>query len=280
MSAVVHVCDCLDWMRDQHSNIFDVAITSPPYQNKRTYGIKFVLKGQAWVDWMLPSGVKGGQYQPCVEWLISDLTRNCGMVCGPSPYCFHRIGIPGSGARTYHRRDWEPVYGLCFPSKFPLKFTNNTATGHAPLWAPGGAMSNRNADGLRKNRFHKRNQWGGSPSQREAGSDGNLSYRPPVIANSGNVIKCNVGGGHMGNKLASENEAPFPETLVEFFMVSYCPIGGTAFDPFCGSGTVLAVAERLNRNSVGCDVRESQAKLTRRRLKTVQKQLPFSEGVA
>jgi hypothetical protein len=129
--------------------------------------------------------------------------------------------------------------------------------------------------------FHKRNQWGGNPSQsglrradgtrqktyrpshlypapsqtqREASADINLSYRPPVIANSGNVIKCNVGGGHMGNKLASENEAPFPEKL--------------------------AVAERLNRNSVGLDIRESQAKLTRRRLKTVQKQLPSSEGVA
>lgn len=74
----------------------------------------------------------------------------------------------------------------------------------------------------------------------------------------------------MGSKLAHENEAPFPEKLAEFFIKSFCPPGGTVLDPFCGSGTVAAVAERLGRNSIGYDIRESQIELTKRRLTEVR----------
>lgn len=65
--------------------------------------------------------------------------------------------------------------------------------------------------------------------------------------------------------LAHENEAPFPESLVEPFIKCYCPPGGVVLDPFCGSGTTLSVAKRLDRNSIGMDIRESQVLLTLRR---------------
>jgi len=90
-------------------------------------------------------------------------------------------------------------------------------------------------------------------------------YVPPEKANPGNIVECVVGGGRMGSKLAHENEAPFPEKLAEAFVLSYCPPGGTVLDPFCGSGTTLAVAKRLDRNSIGFDIRESQVLLTLRR---------------
>lgn len=98
-------------------------------------------------------------------------------------------------------------------------------------------------------------------------------YTPPALTNPGNmieelsdVVKCVVGGGRMGSKLAHENEAPFPESLVEFFVKSFCPPGGMVLDPFCGSGTTLSVAIRLGRNATGIDIRESQTELSRRRL--------------
>ena len=99
------------------------------------------------------------------------------------------------------------------------------------------------------------------------------AYVPSSVANPGNIIKCVVGGGRMGSTLAHENEAPFPESLAEFFIRSYCPPDGTVLDPFAGSGTVTAVAERTGRNSIAVDVRESQTDLIRRRLKTVQPEL-------
>jgi site-specific DNA-methyltransferase (adenine-specific)/site-specific DNA-methyltransferase (cytosine-N4-specific) len=92
-------------------------------------------------------------------------------------------------------------------------------------------------------------------------------YNPPKKANPGNVIHCIVGGGHLGSKLAHENEAPFPESLAEFFVRSFCPPGGIVLDPFSGSGTTVAVAERCGRNGIGIDIRESQIELAGRRLK-------------
>jgi modification methylase len=41
--------------------------------------------------------------------------------------------------------------------------------------------------------------------------------------------------------------------------------GETVLDPFGGSGTTAAVAERLGRNAISIDIRESQCELTARR---------------
>ena len=71
----------------------------------------------------------------------------------------------------------------------------------------------------------------------------------------------------MGSELAHQNEAPFPEKLVEPFIKCFCPLGGVVLDPFCGSGTTLAVTDRLGRNAIGFDVRESQVELSGRRVK-------------
>jgi len=48
--------------------------------------------------------------------------------------------------------------------------------------------------------------------------------------------------------------ATFPEALVEPCILAGCPLGGLVLDPFVGSGTVVAVAERLGRRGVGVDL--------------------------
>jgi hypothetical protein len=93
--------------------------------------------------------------------------------------------------------------------------------------------------------------------------DGSI-YSPPEKANPGNMIHCS--GGHLGSDLAHENEAPFPEALAEFFIRSFCPPGGTVLDPFAGSGTVAAVAEKTGRKWITIDVRPSQIALINRRI--------------
>jgi DNA modification methylase len=49
--------------------------------------------------------------------------------------------------------------------------------------------------------------------------------------------------------------ATMPEALIEPCILAGCPSNGLVLDPFCGSGTVLAVAERHNRHSIGIDLR-------------------------
>ena len=220
------------------------------------------------------------------------------------PPIYQRVGIPGSGGPDWWRNDYEFV--ICCSKGGKLPWSENTATGMPPKCAPGGAMSYRVSDGTRVNQRGGRTGIGQKadgtierkprPSHRvytkkdgtqvlrenrqvmtreregtkQQSQDG---YTVPAIANPGNVIKCKVGGGLMGSKLSHENEAPFPETLVEPFIRCFCPPGGIVLDPFCGSGTTLAVAKQWNRNAIGIDIRESQVELTRRRIEQVQTRL-------
>lgn len=48
--------------------------------------------------------------------------------------------------------------------------------------------------------------------------------------------------------------ATFPEQLIEPCIMAGCPMGGLVLDPFLGSGTVGAVAERFGRRWVGTDL--------------------------
>ena len=71
---------------------------------------------------------------------------------------------------------------------------------------------------------HKYKMMGTATRGRKGGDvSTETEYVPPKKANAGNVIKCNVGKGHMGSNLAHDNEAPFPESLVEPFREMLLP---------------------------------------------------------
>ena len=50
------------------------------------------------------------------------------------------------------------------------------------------------------------------------------------------------------------HSAPYPRTLVEFFIKAFSDAGDVVFDPFMGSGTSAAAAHVLGRNSYGCEI--------------------------
>lgn len=280
----------------------DLVFCSPPYEAARTYGIDFSLRGQAWVDWAVAGFMECLRVcRGLVAWNVEGQTRDFRYSATPAlfmadlhragvhlrkPPIFKRVGIPGSGGPDWLRNDYEFI--VCGTSGGKLPWSDNTAMGHPPRWAPGGAMSHRLGDGSRTN------QWGkatidddGTPgawSERQA--DGTLKttrrkpshktvrkYDGTTLANPGNVIKCTVGFGHLGDKRAHENEAPFPEKLAEFFVRSFCPPSGIVLDPFGGSGTTLAVAKQWRRKGISCDIRWSQCELMKRRVAEVQMML-------
>lgn len=251
----------------------DLVMCSPPYEDARTYGIDFNLKGQDWVDWAVE------RYMAClsvcrglVVWVVEGKTRQYRWSATPAlfladlhrrgvhlrkPPAFCRVGIPGSGGPDWLRNDWE--WCICATNGGKLPWSNNTAMGHPPKWAPGGDMSNRTVNGARVH------------TKREAnGEMRTQGYNAPELANPGNLIQVKVGGGLMGHSLSHENEAPYPLKLAEFFIKSFCPPGGTVWDPFSGSGTTAHAAIINGRNSISSDIRESQCDLTRRRIADVE----------
>lgn len=59
-----------------------------------------------------------------------------------------------------------------------------------------------------------------------------------------------------------------PEALLERILLASSNPGGTVLDPFCGCGTTVAVAQRLNRQWIGIDVTHLAITLIRHRLQS------------
>lgn len=60
--------------------------------------------------------------------------------------------------------------------------------------------------------------------------------------------------------------APFPEELPHRCIRLYSFVGDTVLDPFAGSGTTMAVARKLGRNSIGYEINPDYEPLIRRKL--------------
>lgn len=367
MSEVrIERADAIEFMRTLPDNSVDLVFGSPPYEQARLYlengqDMKIARSTEEWVSWMALVYREAARVcKGLVAFVVEGQTRNYRYSCGPlllaadlhragfnlrKPPIFRRIGIPGSGGPDWLRNDYEFI--ICVTGKGKLPWSDNTACGHPPKWAPGGEMSHRLSDGARVNEWggsgkatfrnkdgtmrddasmgkrpsHRvvngRDQWGGTPHDSSGegrkvngehkgirersgtrhkqmhqpdGSKEDQQYDPPVLANPGNVIcqtytaedvadllgetndiiDCKVGGGLMGDHRAHENEAPFPESLADFFVKSFCPPDGIVLDCFLGSGTTLASAVKHGRRGIGCDVRQSQVDLAKRRIAETQ----------
>lgn len=181
-----------------------------------------------------------GEYIPAtsileVECLVMGITAE-------RPLIWHKNAPP-------NRRDWwgnDHERILAFKREAgSVPVWNWEAIGHEPKYKNGGKFRQRTATG-----------------ERRIGGD----YPQNKVARPRDVVRVTVGGGHMGSKLAHDNEAPYPEKLVEPIILALTNPGGIVLDPFLGSGTTVAVANRLGRNAIGIDCRYSQIELTRRRL--------------
>lgn len=304
--------DAIEVLKGLPEKSVDLVFGSPPYEDCRTYGISFGLKGQVWVDWMvqvvkaslraskgLVAFVVEGpthdfQWSATPALLMADLHR--AGICLRNPPAFERVGIAGSGGPDWLRNDYEFI--VCATNGGKLSWSDNTAMGHRPKWAPGGEMSHRVSSGARVNQWGHAIDTGGTvtdeggvtrsktrrPShklhtkRRQDGTMETQGYIAPAVANPGNVIRCKVGGGQMGHDLCHENEAPFPEYLAEFFIRSFCKPGGLICDPFCGSGTTCAVAAMHDRHYIGIDIRRSQVELARERIGASLKPETYSKA--
>jgi DNA modification methylase len=68
------------------------------------------------------------------------------------------------------------------------------------------------------------------------------------------------------NSFEEAHFATFPPALVEPCILAGCPEGGTALDPFMGSGTVGEVCQRLGRRWVGIEINPAYCDMVVRRV--------------
>lgn len=60
------------------------------------------------------------------------------------------------------------------------------------------------------------------------------------------------------------HSATFPEKLIEPFIISSCPKGGTVLDPFMGRGTVLKVARKHGCNAIGIELNPEYVEIAKK----------------
>lgn len=97
-----------------------------------------------------------------------------------------------------------------------------------------------------------------------------------IPGRSDNGAACNGPGQDYRNKrsvwnIATEptpeaHFATYPQDLVRPCILAGCPKGGVVLDPFCGSGTTLLVAQKLQCRGIGIELNPDYIRIAERRL--------------
>lgn len=236
--------DCLEVMKGIPDKSIDMVLTSPPYDNLRTYkGYTFNFEGIAQEIYRV---LKDGGV--CV-WIVGDATIK-GSETGTSfkqALYFKEIGfnlhdtmiykVKGTGAKGSKYCYWQEFEFMFVFSKGKPKTLNFLTIKR--IKQNGGSRLKK--DGTKK--VEKRKNVG-----------------KIIDSKIGNVWEYSVGNSNTGHP------AVFPEKLAEDHILSWSNEGDVVLDPMCGSGTTLKMAKKNNRNYIGIEIAEEYIEIIKKRL--------------
>jgi site-specific DNA-methyltransferase (adenine-specific) len=252
--------DNCEVMRQMPSESIDLVVTSPPYDDLRTYG------GHSWdfygVAWNLNRLLKPGGV---IVWVVNDKTDDGSETGTSADQARHFRGI---GLRQHDTMIWQrlcpfpestryhPAFEYMFvmskgkPKSFnPIKDRKTSTAGQKSV-----SRMERQPDGriVRPNRKFVRNEFGSRL----------------------NVWSINAGWGQSTkDKEAFEHPAIFPEALARDHILSWSNHGDVVLDPFSGSGTTAKMARETGRRFIGIEVNPEYVEISRKRL--AQQALPM-----
>lgn len=253
----VHCCDALELLRSLPSEAIDMILTSPPYDNLRTYnGYSWDFEGIAQESYRVLK--QGG----VLVWVVGDATidgsetltsmRQALYFKDVVGFCVHdtmvweKHTIP-HGAKNKYREDFEYMFVL-------TKGEPNTF-----------------------NPIMRKNYTAGQVRRKTTSSDNGSIHRGGKRVSPDESILTNVWLVTVGNsgttkdEMAFEHPAIFPEALAERHIMTWTNPGDIVLDYFLGSGTTAKMARNLNRRYLGCDISPEYVDIAKRRLA-----LPFT----
>lgn len=261
MNATIIHGDCIEQMDNMPKKSIDLTVTSPPYDNLRTYEGSLQWHEGIWKQ------VISGLYRVTKEggvviWVVGDATIKgsetgtsfkqalYAMECGFNLHdtmIYKRHSMPNSSRR--YSQDFEYIFVF---SKSKVNTFNPIQ--EACIYAGVGT----------------------SPTTRD--SNGNLISKGRRIIKDtkkkSNVWTYMAGAGKSTkDKIAHAHPAIFPEQLAHDHIISWSNEGDTVFDPFLGSGTTGKIATQLNRHFIGIEKVEKYFNIAQERIKSVQPQL-------
>lgn len=246
-------------MRQMPDRCIDLTVTSPPYDNLRTYnGFSFDFEGIAKELYRVTKD--GG----VVVWIVADQTIN-GSETGTSfkqALYFKEIGFnlhdtmiyekAGTGACGSNKCYWQTFEYMFVFVKGKIKTYNLIED-----------VVNLSAGKVKTNSARRKPTGEHKQEERKKGKP--FSRRT-------NIWRYPVGVDTRREKALKEHPAIFPEQLAHDHIISWSNPGDFVFDPFIGSGTTAKMAYLNGRNYCGIDISEEYCEIARRRVEQAQAQ--------
>lgn len=250
--------NCVDLMKQLPDNSVDMCITSPPYDNLRTYkGFSFPFDEIANELYRI---IKTGGI---VVWVVNDATIN-GSETGTSfkqALKFQEIGFNIHDTMIFQKTNPIPqIYRKRYTNIFEYMFvfSKGTVNTHNGITVP--CMH----AGLELKGTTYKNFSTGTQSR------GKMAKPVKQDKLKGNIWEYVVGKKAVDQE-AKNHPAPFPYDLACDHIKSWTNAGDIVLDPMCGSGTSIVAANDLKRKFIGFDISEEYCKLANERLLLHQK---------
>jgi DNA modification methylase len=258
--------DCLETLKKIDDSFIDLTITSPPYDDLRTYnnyikGKKTEYNGYSFdfenIAKELYRVTKDGGV---VIWVVGDGTEK-GSETGTSfrqALYFKEVGFFIHDTMIYMKNNFSNPSSTRYHQIFEYMFILSK-----------GKPKTFNPIKDRKNIYGGQvGSWGKNTSRQKDGSM--LERKKKVIEEYGqryNVWTYKTSKNGQEDEIAYEHPAIFPIQLVIDHLISWSNEGDIVYDPFMGSGTTAKASKLLKRNFLGSEISEEYHKLTQRRIK-------------
>lgn len=241
--------DCLDTLRKMPDNYIKATITSPPYDDLRTYnGYSFEFEEIARELYRVT------QDNGVVVWIVGDATKN-GSESGTSfrqALFFMEQGFKLHDTMIYEKN--SPAY--------PASRTGNRYTQIFEfmfVFSKGKPRANLLCD--------KPNKWAGYKD-----FSGKLKHPVPEFSPRNNIWKYTTSFNGV------KHPAPFPEALAKDHILTWTDEGDLVYDPFMGSGTTAKMALQMNRLFIGSEISSDYVILAKQRIAMLEMNTRIETG--
>jgi len=245
----LYAMDCVELMKQMPDDFVDLTVTSPPYDNLRSYkGYTFDFENIAKELFRVTK--KGG----VVVWVVGDrINGGHSLTSFKQAMFFKEVGFNVHDVMIYKKKNTpfmrSNAYTNCFEYMFVLsKDRPKTFNSLKTKTARSGMEMlpfNKKADGINKKVLKELKE----------------------EKTRTNIWEYAVGlGGTTSDKIAFQHPAVFPEKLAEDHILSWTNKGDIVFDPMCGSGTTCKMALLNRRKFIGCDISKEYIEIARKRI--------------
>ena len=232
--------DCLEVMKDIPDGSVDLTVTSPPYDNLRTYNGTLndwtQEKWQAIIRELFRVTKDGG----VVVWVVGDATIN-GSETGTSfrqALYAMECGFRLHDTMIYAKPNFSAVGALSVRYAQVFEFMFVLSKGAPNTFNPIKDRPNKCAGESRRGTIRQ--------------ADGSTKPMSKTITIKEYGQRINI--WEIAPQVQKGHPAPFPEALAHDHIISWSNPGDTVLDPFMGSGSTLVAALQNNRNSMGIEI--------------------------